>query len=160
MKTKIALFIACVAAALALLLWLAGWPGEEEESESEAGIADLLLPVSACDPGITTCALDMPGGGRLTVDFSARPPRALYPFTARITLETAEEVRAARLDLSGAEMDMGVISHELVRDAEGHYQGEIVLPICITGVMRWQADVIVEYDNERVIAPFLFSNGR
>jgi hypothetical protein len=102
----------------------------------------------------------MPEVGRLEVDFSARPPQALRPFTVRATLETTEEIRAVRLDLSGVDMDMGVISHNLAGDAEGNYRGEVVLPICVTGIMRWQADFIVEYDDVRVVAPFVFSNAR
>ncbi|MDR0233791.1 MAG: hypothetical protein LBI31_03175 [Zoogloeaceae bacterium] len=157
MKTPVALSRFMAVGVIALVL--PGCEGQRGREADDPNIEKLVLPVSACDPGLATCVQDMPEGGRLTVDFSVRSPQALQPFIVRAAPEPAEEVRAVRLDLSGVEMDIGVIHHDLARDAAGHYQGEVVLPICVTGSMQWRVDVIVENDRGRVITPLHFSNG-
>ncbi|MCL2074888.1 MAG: hypothetical protein FWH15_00335 [Betaproteobacteria bacterium] len=168
MKTRTGLGIAGTIAALIMLAWLSGCTGEPRglEAESgvaveESGVADLALPVSDCDPGLATCVYDMPDGGSLEIDLSERPLRALHPFTARATLEAAQEVRAMRLTLSGADMDMGTINHVLEPDSEGNYRGEVVLPMCMSGnAMRWRADFTVEFENRHMVMPFILSTAK
>jgi len=158
MKTRDLFLIACLVAAGAI--WFAGWSGEAEEIDPGLESSDVVLPVAACDPGVATCYLDLPGDGRMIVEFSAHPPQALRPFIARATLEPSDEVRGVQLNLSGVDMDMGIIDHTLQKDDDGSFKGEVVLPICVTGVMRWQADFIVEYADTRVVVPLIFSNGK
>jgi len=134
-------------------------PETTNEPPTPASIHELRLPVSACDPGLAPCTLAMPGGEKLTVGFSEHPPKALKPFTVLATLGMDADIRAMRLVLSGADMNMGTFNQTLVRDAAGFYQGDVVLPVCMSGAMRWQMDLIVEYDTEQVIAPFIFSVG-
>ncbi|MEE1675276.1 hypothetical protein SNR37_000601 [Agarivorans aestuarii] len=46
------------------------------------------------------------------------------------------------LRLQGIEMYMGEIKLQLEPSENGHYQTDILLPICNTGKMRWRAEIV------------------
>lgn len=55
------------------------------------------------------------------------------------------------LTLQGMDMYMGEVRVNLSPEENGHYQAELLLPICNTGKMRWRAE-IVSLDPERPLA--------
>ncbi|MGY5450649.1 hypothetical protein ACVFI8_06845 [Agarivorans sp. MS3-6] len=55
------------------------------------------------------------------------------------------------LTLQGKDMYMGEVSVNLSPEENGHYQAELLLPICNTGKMRWRAEII-SLDSERPLA--------
>ena len=55
-----------------------------------------------------------------------------------------------------AGMDMGSARFPLRQVGDGRWQADIMLPVCVTGGMEWEATVIVETAGAVVAAPFRF----
>jgi hypothetical protein len=41
----------------------------------------------------------------------------------------------------------------------GLHAAEVMLPVCITGQMDWQATVLIEAGSRRIAIPFKFASG-
>lgn len=148
-----------------LLIWAAAMMFETkapppESADEHPAIRVERLPVADCDLAFSPCTVEIPGGDRLTVDFPERPLKPLNTFTVQATLETEADIRVIQLVLSGADMNMGTILRPLEKDATGQYRSEVVLPVCMSGAMRWRMDLDIGYEEGYIVASFIFSTGQ
>ena len=97
----------------------------------------------------------MPGGGRIELSITPHPIRVLKPLQVNATM-TGIAVNKVEIDFSGVNMNMGYNRQVLVSDGNGHYAGETMLPVCITGRMAWRLSLIIETDRQRIAVPFVF----
>lgn len=95
-------------------------------------------PTAYCSA--TSCAVALAGGGRIDLKLSPRPLKPMQAITARMQLTATPAAEQVTLLINGAEMDMGFNRAILRRQADGSYLGEFVLPVCVTGRMRWRID--------------------
>jgi hypothetical protein len=56
-------------------------------------------------------------------------------------------------------MNMGFLRPVLVAEGGGRHAAEVVLPVCVTGAMEWQATLILESPGGRIAIPFRFRTG-
>lgn len=116
--------------------------------------AATTLPMSSCDLSVSECSAPLPHGGSLTLSVEPRPIRPLQNLSIAVRLsgQSAEKVE---VDFDGAEMSMGY--NRPVLSANGdHFSGQTVLPVCVTGTMKWKATVLVSKGHQRLAAPFQF----
>lgn len=110
----------------------------------------------ACDVGRAACEFTLAGDSQpASIDFSPRPIPTMRPITVTLRLPRDAPVTAA-LDFQGVDMDMGFNRITLRRDAEGVLRGEALLPVCVTGAMRWHAELQID---GRPLARFSFDTG-
>jgi hypothetical protein len=95
-------------------------------------------PTAYCSA--TSCAVALTGGDRLDLKLSPRPLKPMQPITARMQLTGTPAAEQVTLLINGTEMDMGFNRAVLRRQADGSYLGQFVLPVCVTGRMRWRID--------------------
>lgn len=121
--------------------------------------ADLTVqPDPGCDLRRQSCAVTLPGGGRVEVGSSVRPIPLVKPFEITVDAQGVAPGRV-EVDFAGIEMNMGLIRPLLAERAPGRYAAEVTLPVCITGQMEWQATVLLETAGERIAIPFRFQTG-
>lgn len=127
-------------------------------------LSPLLLPKSdltvqpdaACNLQESTCAVALPGGGKISLSIGTRPIPLVKAFP--VTVE-ASGGRRVEIDFAGVEMDMGFNRPRLQELTPGVFTGEATLPVCVTGRMTWQATVLVDLPGSRVAVPFRFVTG-
>ena len=148
-------FSILIAVSLLLAIALAGrffW------RETPQGAMDITrLPPAACDLNQSPCRVELPGGGELTVELAPRPLLPLQPLTARL-IAWDIPAKSAQLALSGLDMDMPFDPVPLRETAPGQFIGKAVLPICVTGPMRWRAEFSVTGPDRQLIAEFRFDS--
>lgn len=121
--------------------------------------ADVTIqPDPGCDLRRQSCAVTLPGGGRVELGSSVRPIPLVKPFDVLVDV-TGIEPRRVEVDFAGIEMNMGLIRPQLSARAPGRYAAEVTLPVCITGQMEWQATVLLDTGGERIAIPFRFQTG-
>jgi hypothetical protein len=119
---------------------------------------DVTLPLSTCDLNWGPCHTALPDGSKLTVEISPRPMTVLRPLTVRL-IWPGDKAARVYFAVSGVEMTMGVNQTLLREIGAGHYLGQITLPVCVTGPMRWRAEFIIEDGQGRLVLPFEFDSG-
>lgn len=117
---------------------------------------DIALPLSACNPGLQSCAATLPDGGQLVLSLSPLPIPALKPLQIEVAVR-GSEVRQIEVDFAGTDMKMGFNRPLLKKQGEQHFFGQASLPVCITGTMDWEATVLAETSHALVAIPFRFS---
>lgn len=88
----------------------------------------------------------------MSVRFSPTPVPVMRPFAIAVTGSSAQ---SARIDFQGVEMDMGFNQATLRREADGTLAGQAMLPVCVSGAMRWRADLYLG-DSRTIAARFEF----
>ncbi|MDR3157574.1 MAG: hypothetical protein LBU11_00885 [Zoogloeaceae bacterium] len=163
--TRRKIFLPILVALLSLLsIFLAGrwfwrggqWTGNAPDARAET-LEITRLPPAACDLSQTPCRVELPGGGDLTAELAPRPLTPLQPLTARLILRDVP-AQSALLTLSGINMDMPFDPAPLREIAPGQFIGQAVLPICVTGPMRWRAEFSITDQRRQTIAEFLFDS--
>lgn len=122
---------------------------------------DILLPLTGCDLNWTPCRATLPDGSQLEFSIEPRPLAALKPLQLLLTVHGGQ-IRGAEVDFAGTEMKMGYNRSQLVPqpDSTSRFAGQASLPVCITGVMEWEATVLVDTGPTVVAAPFRFRIGQ
>lgn len=121
--------------------------------------ADTVVhPDPGCDLQRQSCAVELPGGGRVELKASPLPIPMVKPFTVTVRVEGAE-VRAVEVDFAGIDMNMGLNRPRLEARGNGEFVGEATLPVCITGQMDWQATVLLSTSGGRIALPYRFAAG-
>ncbi|WP_456405093.1 hypothetical protein [Thiolapillus sp.] len=114
-----------------------------------------MLPLSDCDLHDGPCRSELPGGG--WVEFSILP--ASIPLTQPLRLQVrveGVEVDRTEVDFSGVSMNMGYNRPRLEKTAEGHFEGEGLLPVCIRQRMDWEAKLMLHSSDGLIIIPHRF----
>ena len=94
------------------------------------------IAIAQCDLNATACNLTS-RWGPLKLELTPRPLPTLRPITVRLTGADHGEIAAtARLD--GLDMDMGPNVVQLRRVEAGPMEGQLTIPVCLTGTMKWQ----------------------
>ncbi|MDD2884184.1 MAG: hypothetical protein PHT48_03955 [Dechloromonas sp.] len=119
---------------------------------------DRSLPLAACDLQQTACDLDLGGGARLHLDVGKRPVPLVQPFAVRLQVE-GMAAKSAVLDFTGVDMNMGINRFDLQPAGAGLFEGSASLPVCVSGQMLWQLQVVIHSDRERLAVPFRFVTG-
>jgi hypothetical protein len=101
------------------------------------------------------CRIELPGGGILTAELTPRPLATLQPLTARLILQDMP-AESAQLTFSGIDMNMPFAPAPLQETAPGQFIGQVILPVCVTGPMRWRAEFSITRQRRQIIAEFLF----
>lgn len=119
----------------------------------------ISLPVPDCDLSQRACSSLLPTGER--IELSIKPTH--MPVLTSLQLEVKTEhipVKKMFIYFKGAEMDMGEFRFSLLRQKEGFYSTQTILPTCIHDNMVWHAVVHIEAGKKRYSAPFVFINQR
>ena len=77
------------------------------------------------------------------------------PLVLRVATQGLE-VNAVAVDFIGLDMNMGYNRPTLTPAGPGRYLGNAMLPICVTGRMRWEARVLLTTPRGLFAAPFRF----
>jgi hypothetical protein len=117
-----------------------------------------VFPDAHCDLQKQACAVDLPEGGRLELSMGTRPIPLVKPMRVEVKVSGAEP-RVVEVDFEGVDMKMGLNRPQLHSEGGGVFATQATLPICVTGVMVWQATVLLEMSDKRVAVPFRFTTG-
>lgn len=109
-----------------------------------------MVPLSPCDPGSGTCRVSIPQGGELVFSLEPRPIRPLQKLTLT-AITQGLPTSGIEVDFDGVDMSMGYNRVRLSGE-NGHFSGQAILPVCITGNMKWKATVLIEAGNGQTIA--------
>lgn len=121
---------------------------------------EISLPLdSACDLNQGPCAAPLPGGGRLEFAVEPRPIPVLRPLTLQVRV-TGATARSVEVDFAGVDMKMAFNRPRLEPGNDGLFTGQTSLPVCVRDKMAWQATVLVESGNKRIVVPFRFDTKR
>lgn len=112
-----------------------------------------LLPVSQlyvdadCDV-LTGCRVgDV--GAYIDVLFAMKP-RVLQPFPVVVKPEGMKGMEVVTVSFSMRGMAMGLNRYTLARTAEGGWDGEVTLPICVSGRTDWIAEFDLQLPDRHV----------
>ena len=94
----------------------------------------------------------------MVLSAAPRPIRPLQPLRLYVHL-IGTQAETVEIDFDGVDMRMGLNRVRLARQSgvDGLYAGQGMLPVCVSGDMRWSATVLVATANGRVAAPFHFN---
>lgn len=92
---------------------------------------------------------------------SPRPIPVSAPLTLTLT-PPEQNLSSNRLlrvwvDLTGDSMDMGLIQVPLTLSPDGHWEGTGSIPICVTGPMRWRAQLHMQLEQTTLQADWVFN---
>lgn len=113
----------------------------------EACQLPIITPVASEAPwAFSISPRPIPVSAPLT--FTLTPPARVLPAHAPSTVW---------VDLTGDDMDMGLIRIALIQDANGQWTGTGSIPVCITGAMRWRARLHIQLAQTRLQADWVFT---
>jgi len=151
-RTLLGLIAVLLIALLAVLLWRGQWivaPDEGRVASVDPG----------CDLHAEACYAELPDGGELRLAIRPRPIRMRERLELEVTVSGVEPERV-QVDFQGVEMFMGYNRPELEPVNARVFQGEAVLPLCLTDEMTWEAQVLLDTAEGRTSAPFRFATQR
>ena len=106
-------------------------------------------------PIITPVASEAPWSFRIT----PHPIPVSAPLT--LTLTPPERIlhtpAAVWVDLTGDDMDMGLIRISLQKNSDGSWTGTGSIPVCVTGAMRWRARLYIQLAQTTLQADWVFT---
>lgn len=137
--------------ALLLVLFSATW----FFSRSAVTPTQRLALDAQCDLSSTACELAVTPNWAVTAMLTPQPPSVMTPLTLAVTSEAP--VAAVWVELVGLNMEMGFTRSELLPQADGLWKGQVMLPICSSRRMLWEARVFLQHNHGLVEAPFRFS---
>lgn len=118
-----------------------------------------------CDLNRQDCLLPLitPVASEAPWFFSISPQP--IPVSAPLTLTLTPPARVLQgnhpdnvwVDLTGENMDMGLIRIPLTHNANGRWEGTGSIPICVTGQMRWRARLYLQLEQTVVEADWVFT---
>lgn len=114
-----------------------------------------VLPLSACDLREGSCAVDLPGGGKVAFSILPRTIPLTKPLALQVRVQ-GRKVRKVEVDFSGVTMNMGYNRPRLLPVEEGWFEGEGLLPVCIRQRMDWEARVMLDTPEGLIIIPYRF----
>ncbi len=115
-------------------------------------------PNRGCDLNSGVCSALLPHQGEITFSILPRPIPSSSPLQIDIQTNDIAPTRI-EVDFSGIEMNMGPNRLVLSHHGNNLFRGETNLPACVSGVMAWQAAVLLETSREHIVIPFRFVSG-
>ena len=98
-----------------------------------------------CPDIVTGCVV---GDAKLRVRFD-RQPSPLQKFRIAVDAPAARQIHAR---FSMRDMEMGLNRYRLIPDGNGHWQAEVMLPVCVQGRNDWLLQL--EVDGKSYLLPF------
>lgn len=117
-----------------------------------------VFPDAHCDLQQQACGVDLPGGGQVMLTVGTRPIPLVKPFRVEVKV-TGGDARSVEVDFEGVDMKMGLNRPQLQHEGSGVFATQATLPICVTGMMEWQATVLLELGDKSVAIPYRFTTG-
>ena len=111
--------------------------------------------LSDCDLQAGPCIVELAGQGRIRLEIGPRPFVPLTPLVVKAEIRGLVPESVA-LDLVGIDMYMGYNRPRLEPAGDGRYVGQLVIPVCSSRAMNWQARLLVRTGQGLVAAPFHF----
>lgn len=111
-----------------------------------------------CNLSRETCSVHLPDGGILEFSLGPRPVPLLKPLTLQIRMSNST-ARQLEIDFKGVDVPMAFNRAFPAPTTGGVYNAQTTLPLCASGRMAWQASVLLEKGDSRLIVPFRFEAG-
>jgi hypothetical protein len=142
----VATVIGAAAASYAILVaWKFLYPPVAVEVTADAG----------CDLHQGPCSARFPDGGRVTLTIAPRPIHPITPLTLEVRVDDLE-TDATTVDFTSPDMNMGFNRASLKTAGPGVYRGPMVLPVCTSDRMTWDANVRLHTRHGNYSAIFSF----
>lgn len=125
-----------------------------------APVGPAMLPLDeTCSLSRETCSVRLPDGGVLKFSLGPRPVALLKPLTLEIGISNST-ARPLEVDFNGVDVPMAYNRAYPAPMTDGVYTAQTTLPFCASGHMVWQAAVLLEKGDGRLLVPFRFETGR
>ncbi|OOZ42355.1 hypothetical protein BOW53_00515 [Solemya pervernicosa gill symbiont] len=111
--------------------------------------------IEECDLNLGSCSSSLADFGAVSLTIAPHPIPVIKPLSISVQSDIPG-IESLMVDISGLNMNMGLNRFPLLRQSDGSYRGDGMLPVCTRNLMRWQAKVIVQTDAGLVAFPFNF----
>jgi len=119
-----------------------------------------VLPLDeTCSLSRETCSVRLPDGGSLKFSLGPRPVPLLKPLTLEIRI-AGSNANPVEVDFTGVNVPMAFNRAYPTQATNGVYTAQTTLPLCASGRMVWQASVLLEKGDDRLLVPFRFETER
>lgn len=142
-----------VLVSLFLLLLLAAGYQLKAMLKPNASISLALDPT--CDLHKSACTLPFPNAGSIALSVHPKDIPVLQPIQLQVNIEGLD-VSGVEVDLVGVDMDMGYNRPKLEQKSPVKYTGEMIIPVCMSASMEWEARVLIHTKKGTILAPYRF----
>lgn len=119
-----------------------------------------VLPLDeTCSLSRETCSVRLPDGGTLKLSLGPRPVPLLKPLTLEIHI-AGSNANPVEVSFTGVNVPMAFNRAYPAPFTDGVYTAQTTLPLCASGRMVWQASVLLEKGDGRILVPFRFETER
>lgn len=154
-----------IVALLALAFFVAQRYGNDLMHMATGQVTATTITPPPCNLNREACPLPIitPVASEAPWIFSISPRPIPVSAPLSLTLTPPAQVLAAHtpssawVDLTGDDMDMGLIRIPLIRDAHGQWTGSGSIPVCVTGAMRWRARLHIQLAQTQLQADWIFT---
>lgn len=119
------------------------------------------VPSSDAPPTATGCDLNRERctaatrWGALNIELAPRPLPVLDPIAIEVRFDRANATQVSA-QLDGVDMDMGPNLTKLQRVDDQTLRGQLFIPICLTGTMKWRLRLSIRDGAQEQTADFSF----
>ena len=119
-----------------------------------------VLPLDeTCSLSRETCSARLPDGGSLKFSIGPRPVPLLQTLTLEIRISDSD-AHPIEVGFTGVDVPMAFSRSYPAPATDGVYTAQTMLPLCASGRMVWQASVLLEKGDGRILVPFRFETER
>ena len=101
---------------------------------------------SLCDLHLNSCNVSFDEEKSISLNIENKPlfsnEELLYVVNA-----SGFEDNELLLSIVGVKMNMGLFEQRLIKKQDGIYEGKLLLPACMSGLMKWKISVISQKDS-------------
>lgn len=115
-------------------------------------------PTSGCDLGLGPCTERFDDAHAVTLSITPVPIRVISPLSVVATFPVPAS--NVRVTFTSTTMDMGTLTVQLFKQADGTFSVPTALPLCTKSTMRWQAALDADIGGEAHHASFAFTTER
>lgn len=113
----------------------------------------------ACNMNQSSCTATLKEGTLVEFEINPKPIPLMKPLQFRVILHNMH-LPYLELTLFATNMNMGLHTFKLYPKENGVYEGEGMLPTCVMGNMRWQANLIINTSSQSLGAIFYFQTDK
>ncbi|MBZ0096470.1 MAG: hypothetical protein K8H75_13995 [Sulfuricella sp.] len=119
-----------------------------------------VLPLDeTCSLSRETCSVRLPDGGTLKFSIGPHPVPLLQTLTLEIRISDSD-AHPVEVGFTGVNVPMAFNRTYPTPATDGAYTAQTTLPLCASGHMVWQASVLLEKGDDRLLVPFRFETER
>lgn len=112
-----------------------------------------------CNMNQSSCTATLKNDILVEFEISPKPIPLMKPLQFRVTLKDTH-LPYLELTFFATNMNMGLHTFKLYPKEDGVYEGEGMLPTCVMGNMRWQANLIINTSSQSLGAIFYFQTDK